>query len=620
MLLRWIEKAVPPFTAEPPQMPPSGMWAFIWHYTKPFKWMLLSLAILSALAGAVEVTLFNFIGTIVNWLSDTAPGDLFADKGGELVLIAIVALVLWPLLGFLSEALLHQGLLGNYAMQIRWRAHRYMLQQSTQFFTDDFAGRLTTKVMQTALGVRDAVVKVTNLFVYVGVYFTGAVLLFAAADIRLTAPILIWLVAYGLTMRHFLPKLKDVSKEQADARSGLVGRIVDAYTNIQTVKMFSSGRQEEGYAREGMEIMLDTVYRQMRQVTMLSLTLMIINAALITGTLGLGLYLWTGGLIEAGALAVAGALLMRIQGMSHWFIFEVAGLFESIGSVQDGIETVARPIKVRDADTPAPFAVTGGAVKFDDIGFHYGKGSGIIENLTLSIGPGEKVGIVGRSGAGKSTLVSLLLRLYDVEKGRILIDNQDIAKIAQEDLRRAVGVVSQDTSLLHRSIFDNIAYGKPQATQEMVEEAARLAEAADFIPGLKDGKGRTGYDAHVGERGVKLSGGQRQRIAIARLILKDAPILVLDEATSALDSESELAIQTQLQRLMAGKTVIAIAHRLSTIAAMDRLIVIDRGRIVEEGSHGELVERGGLYADLWAHQSGGFIGADEEAIQEGAAE
>ncbi|NHK27861.1 ABC transporter ATP-binding protein [Parvularcula flava] len=618
MWFRWFEKAVSPFPDEHQDMPPKDLLAFTWHYTKPFRWLLVGLALFSAGAAVVEVAIFNFLGSIVDWLAGTDPSALFAERGTELVLIGLVTLIVWPLFGLISDTILHNGLLGNYAMQIRWRAHRFMLRQSTQFFTDDFAGRLTTKVMQTALGVRDAVVKVTNLFVYVAVYFIGAVILFASADPRLAAPILIWLVAYFATMRHFLPQLRDVAKEQADARSALVGRIVDAYTNIQTVKMFSSGRNEEAYARDGMEIMLDTVYRQMRQVTGLSVTLAVINAALIAGTLGLGLWLWSQGLVQAGALAVAGALLMRIQGMSHWFIFEVAGLFESIGSVQDGIETVARPIKVADVAEPKPFAIKGGAIAFDKVGFHYGKGSGIIENLSLDIAPGEKVGLVGRSGAGKSTLVSLLLRLYDVEKGRILIDGQDISQVRQDELRRAIAVVSQDTSLLHRSIYDNIAYGREDATMEMVENAARLAEAADFIPDLVDGKGRKGYDAHVGERGVKLSGGQRQRIAIARLILKNAPILILDEATSALDSEVELAIQTQLQQLMAGKTVLAIAHRLSTIAAMDRLIVIDRGRIVEQGSHRELVERGGIYADLWAHQSGGFIGADEET--ESAAE
>lgn len=598
-------------------MPPKDLFAFIWHYTAPFKWLLLAGMIVSGLMAVIEVWVFDFIGNIVNWLAATNPGDLFADKGSEIILMIAIVAVLWPLFALIDDTVTHQGMLGNYAMQIRWRAHRYMLRQSISHFTDDFAGRLATKVMQTALGVREAVLKVTNLFVYVAVYVLGALTLFTASDIRLAIPTLIWIFVYAGLGWHFMPRLQKISQEQADARSGLTGRIVDAYSNIQTVKMFSSNEEEDVYAKEGMETMLDTVYRQMRQVTLLSFFIHLVNGILIASTLGLGLWLWSRGQVETGALAVSGALLMRLQGMSHWFLWEVAALFESIGSVQDGIETLSRPISITDPDIPKPFQVVHGEIAYKDVHFNYGKteGDGVIADFNLAIKPGEKVGLIGRSGAGKSTLVNLLLRLYDTEKGDILIDNHRIVDISQEELRKNIAVVTQDTSLLHRSIRENIAYGRPEATEQEIHQAAELAEAWDFIPDLVDGKGRKGLDAHVGERGVKLSGGQRQRIAIARVILKDAPILVLDEATSALDSEAEAAIQQQLDQLMQGKTVIAIAHRLSTIAAMDRLIVIDKGEIKEQGTHSQLVAQDGIYASLWARQSGGFIAVDETEEQ-----
>ncbi|WP_372340430.1 ABC transporter ATP-binding protein [Parvularcula sp. IMCC14364] len=612
-MFRWFENIVPPFPEDAPERPPEKLGSFIWYYTKPFRWLLLSGLLISGFMAVIELMIFDFIGALVDWLATADRSTFFETHGTPLIIMAVLVMLIWPVAALIDDTITHQGLLGNFAMQIRWRGHRYLLRQSTSFFADDFAGRLSTKVMQTALGVRDAVIQVTNLFVYVGVYFAGAIFLFAGSDWRLTIPILLWVLGYGTVMVIFLPKLKDLSQEQSDARSVVTGRIVDAYTNIQTVKMFSCGSAEDQYARKGMEGMLDTVYRQMRQVTWLSFWLHVLNSALITATLGLGFWLWAAGQIEAGALAVAGALLMRLQGMSHWFLWEVAGLFESIGSVQDGIETISQPISVTDVASPQDFSVTRGEIRFDNVSFHYGKSKGVLSDFDLSIDAGEKVGLIGRSGAGKSTLINLLLRLYDTEKGSILIDGQQINCAKQEDLRRNIAVVTQDTSLLHRSIRENIAYGQADASMESIINAARLAEAHDFIPDLTDGKGRSGYDAHVGERGVKLSGGQRQRIAIARVILKDAPILVLDEATSALDSEAEAAIQGQLNNLMQGKTVIAIAHRLSTIAAMDRLIVLDQGKIVEEGTHQTLIEKDGIYAGLWSRQSGGFLMLDGSA-------
>jgi ATP-binding cassette subfamily B multidrug efflux pump len=523
-----------------------------------------------------------------------------------------VVLVGLPLLKFFHEAVIHQGLLGNFAMRTRWQAHRYVLRQSMDFFHNDFAGRVATKVMQTALGVRETVMKLSEVLLYVAVYFTGAIILFASSDLRLTGPLVLWLVGYVLTLRYFIPRLKRLSAEQADARSVVTGRVVDSYTNIATVKMFAHAAREDASARDVMEVMLDNVHSQFRLVTLLTFTLNVMNSLLLFSVTALSIGLWYAGSVTTGAIAFAVALVLRMQGMSQWILWEVSGLFEQIGVVQDGIDTIARDRSINDAPGARELKVTAGEVRYEQIRFNYGRArhddaDPVIDGLSLTIRSREKVGLVGRSGAGKSTLVSLLLRFYELEGGRILIDGQNIAEVTQESLRARIGMVTQDTSLLHRSVLDNIRYGRPDAGMEEVIAAARKAHAHEFILELEDGRGRKGYEAHVGERGVKLSGGQRQRIAIARVLLKDAPILVLDEATSALDSEIEAAIQESLQTLMEGKTVIAIAHRLSTIAAMDRLIVMDAGRIVEEGRHQELLLRRGLYAGLWARQSGGFL-------------
>lgn len=606
-IFRWFETRSNPFPDDLPEKPPTTLAGFIFHYARPFWPLILASSAVGAIVAILDVVLYAFIGNLIDWLTAGDRTVFWERHRTQLILMSILVLVLLPALKLLFEMLVHQGLLGNFAMRTRWQAHRYMLRQSMTFFQDDFAGRVATKVMQTAIGVRDTVMKITEVLLYVSVYFLGAVVLFASSDLRLTIPLIAWLVLYLLTLWYFVPRLRDVSKEQSEARSVVTGRIVDSYTNIGTVKMFAHAAREDDYARDGLAFFMDNVYRQMRLVTLLTGTLQTLNSFLIFSVAALSIWLWSFDAVTTGAIAFAVGLVLRMQGMSQWILWEVAGLFENIGVVQDGIETIARDRKVVDAPGSENLDDVRGGIRYESIGFHYDKGGGVIDNLSLEVKPGEKVGLVGRSGAGKSTLVSLLLRFYDLESGRILIDGKDIAKVTQDSLRAQIGMVTQDTSLLHRSILDNILYGLPNAGEEMAIDAAKKAHAHDFILDLVDANGRRGYDAQVGERGVKLSGGQRQRIAIARVLLKDAPILVLDEATSALDSEVEAAIQEQLYNLMTGKTVIAIAHRLSTIAAMDRLVVMDCGRIVEQGTHEDLVTRDGIYASLWERQSGGFL-------------
>ncbi len=611
-VFRWLETRYEPFPADEAVKPPSDFRGFIMHYTWPLRWMIVATSVLAAAVALIEVSLFAYLGNLVDWLQTTNRQTVFRDHAWFFLGMGIVVLLVIPFLKFWYEAVLHQGIMGNFAMRTRWMIHRYVLRQSMEFFNDDFAGRVSTKVMQTSLAVREMVMKVTEVFVYVGVYFTGAVLMFAASDLRLTAPMLVWFAAYVAALRYFIPKLGAISTVQSDARSIMTGRIVDTYTNIATVKMFAHADREDAYAKDGMSPFLDTVHEQMRLVTLLTLTLNTLNCMLLFSITGTAIWLWSIGAVTTGAIAFAIGLVLRMQGMAHWIMWEVASLFEQIGIVHDGITTIAKERNVVDAPDAKPLVVPKGEIRYEGIRFNYGrnphsKRGHIIDNLTLTIKPGEKVGLVGRSGAGKSTLVNLLMRFWDLDGGRVLIDGQDIARVTQDSLRAQIGMVTQDTSLLHRSVLDNILYGRPDGSEEAAISAAKKAHAHDFIVGLQDLHGRGGYHAHVGERGVKLSGGQRQRVAIARVLLKDAPILILDEATSALDSEVEQAIQEQLYNLMEGKTVIAIAHRLSTIAAMDRLIIMDQGAIVEEGSHAELLKRGGLYAELWTRQSGGFL-------------
>ncbi len=619
-MFRWFEKRLNPFPPEEPVEPPKTLVAFCMHYTKG-SWPYIAIAALfnSAIALA-EVGMFGFLGNVVDWLSAQNRETFIQTEGWKLAGMAFIVLVALPCAVFISSMIHQQTLMGNYPMRIRWQVHRYLLKQSMTFYQDEFAGRIATKLMQTALAVRECVMKLIDVLNYVVVYFLGALFIVGSADWRLATPLVVWLVCYVLMLSYFVPRLGKVSEEQADARSTMTGRIVDSYSNIQTVKLFSHARREASYAREGMSSFIDTVYRSMRLVTRLYGWLYVLNSSLLVAVGALSIWLWLGHAVSIGAVAVVLGLVLRFWGMSQWIMWEVSALFENIGTVQDGIGSISLPRLVEDRPGAKDIVVTKGDIEFENIRFHYGKRKGVIEDLSLAARSGEKVGLVGRSGAGKSTLVNLLLRFYDLEKGRILIDGQDIAAVTQDSLRAHIGMVTQDTSLLHRSVRDNILYGRPDATEPMVMEAARRAEAVDFIRGLSDAAGRKGFDAHVGERGVKLSGGQRQRIAIARVMLKDAPILILDEATSALDSEVEAAIQENLYRLMEGKTVIAIAHRLSTIAAMDRLVVMDNGRIVEEGTHDVLVASAGLYARLWQRQSGGFLLQDDPTETELAAE
>jgi ATP-binding cassette subfamily B multidrug efflux pump len=606
-MFRWFEKRLDPFPHEEPVEPPKTLVAFCLHYTRGSWPYIVIAAMFNTAIALAEVGMFGFLGNIVDWLSAQTRETFLQTEGWKLAAMAFVVLVALPSAVFISSLIHQQTLMGNYPMRIRWQVHRYLLKQSMTFYQDEFAGRIATKLMQTALAVRECVMKLIDVLNYVAVYFLGALLIVGAADWRLAAPLVVWLACYVGLLRYFIPRLGKVAEEQADARSTMTGRIVDSYTNIQTVKLFSHARREASFAKEGMSSFLDTVYRSMRMVTQLYGCLYVLNSTLLVAVGALSIWLWLGNAIGIGAVAVVIGLVLRFWGMSQWIMWEVSGLFENIGTVQDGIGSISLPRLVEDRPDAKEIVVNRGDIEFENIRFNYGRQKGVIDNLSLTVRPGEKVGLVGRSGAGKSTLVNLLLRFYDLESGRILVDRQDISLVTQESLRAQIGVVTQDTSLLHRSVRDNITYGRPDATDAMTAEAARRAAALDFIAGLADAKGRKDFDAHVGERGVKLSGGQRQRIAIARVMLKDAPILILDEATSALDSEVEAAIQENLYRLMEGKTVIAIAHRLSTIAAMDRLVVMDEGRIIEEGTHDELVAKKGLYAHLWERQSGGFL-------------
>jgi ATP-binding cassette subfamily B multidrug efflux pump len=615
-----FEGLVQPYPQTDPPQPPAQFFAFLWQCTKGLRRYLVLVALFTAAIGAFEALLFSMMAHVVDLLGRVKPAELWLGHGQTLAVLAgvLLASVVFAALQALFK---YQGLFGNFPMRLRWNFHRLMLAQSMSFYQDEFAGRIATKVMQTSLAVRDTWLIFTDILVYVVIYFVTLIAVLGAFDGWLVVPFLGWLALYGITLWVFVPRLGQVAQKQADARSLMTGRITDAYTNIATVKLFSHSQREAQFARGAMQEFMSTAYGQMRLVTGFEIVNQTLSVLLIAATAYAGLTLWTQGAVGVGAVAAAAAMAFRLNGISHWVMWEMATLFEHIGTVQDGIATLSKVKAVVDRPDALPLQVPRGEVRFDHVVFAYGSARKVVDGLTFTIKPGEKIGLVGRSGAGKSTVVNLLLRLYDLEGGRILIDGQDIAGVTQESLRRHVGMVTQDTSLLHRSVRDNIVYGRPDATDAEMLRAAERAEAHDFIGGLSDAKGRKAYDAHVGERGVKLSGGQRQRIAISRVMLKDAPILLLDEATSALDSEVEAAIQQSLYRLMEGKTVVAIAHRLSTIMAMDRLIVMDQGRIVETGNHAELLAADGIYARLWAHQSGGFLGealdAEEVAMATG---
>jgi len=607
-MFKLFESLVDPLPQGEPEQPPSDLLAFCQHYTKGFGMPLIVMSVLTAIIAVLEVSFFGFMGQLVDWLVTKNPETLWQDESSTLIAMGVVILLVIPCLLFVHAIIVHQTLLGNYPMAIRWKAHRYLLKQSISFYQNDFAGRIATKVMQTALAVRETVMKLLDVMVYILVYFSSMLVLIWTADYRLMLPMLFWLIAYIAIQWKLVPQLKSISAEQADARSIMTGRLVDSYTNISTVKLFAHTKQEAEYAEDSMIDFLKTVYRQMRMVTKISILVQFNNYLLTFCIATISIWLWTESAISVGAIAVAVSLALRLNGISQWIMWEISSLFENIGTVTDGINTLSKPIAITDQPNVEPLSVTMGSIDYNSVSFHYGEQSGVLEDLDLHVRPGEKVGLVGRSGAGKSTLVNLLMRFHDVERGNIAIDNQIITEVTQDSLRAHIGMVTQDTSLLHRSIRENILYGKPDATDAELQLAIEQAQASEFISQLTDPYGNTGLDAQVGERGVKLSGGQRQRIAIARVLLKNAPILILDEATSALDSEVEAAIQESLYQLMEGKTVIAIAHRLSTIAAMDRLIVLDEGQVVEQGSHAELIETQGIYSQLWTHQTGGFLG------------
>jgi len=609
-LFRYFETLLEP-TALPPQgPPPAGLGAFYWYYARQARGLVVALFVAGFIVALIDTTIPVFVGRVITLVSNHEPGSLLRDSWPPLLGMAVVLVVVRPLAMLLQNMLTNQAIIPGFSNLIRWQSHWHVVRQSWSFFQNDYAGRIAQRVMQTGPSLRESVVSATTAVWYILVYGGGAIILLASNDSRLAIPVVLWFAGYAVLLRYFVPRLRSRSRRMSDTRSALTGRVVDSYTNIATVKLFARPRDEDEFVRAAVDDLTDAHRGQVRLTTLLNLCLAVLNATMVVGTATLAIWLWNDGRIVVGTVAMALPLTWHIAAIAGWVAQNITTIFENIGVVQEGMRTIAVPRQMPDRPDAVALQVTRGAVRFEGVRFGYGTARGVLHGIDLSVAPGERVGLVGRSGAGKSTLVNLLLRFYEIEAGRILIDGQDIAQVTQESLRAHIAMITQDTSLLHRSIRDNIRYGRLQASEWEVRRAAAQAHALEFVEGLEDWYGRRGLDAHVGERGVKLSGGQRQRIALARVILKDAPILVLDEATSSLDSEVEAAIQEQLDSLMRGRTVIAIAHRLSTIARMDRLVVLDQGRIVEEGTHAQLLARGGTYARLWQRQSGGFTDAD----------
>lgn len=625
-MFSYFENLIDPLAEVPVQQPPKGTRDFFYHYLWPIRWLLLVTMVMSSIASIAELMLYVYLGRIVDWMNTTAPQEFFKAHAGELLVMAFVVVIVRPVSMFVARSLITLTLTPGLSNTVRWRNHRYVVRQSLNYFQSDFAGRVAQKVMQTGNSFRETVLNVLDGVLLLVIYLAGIIWLFLDIDARLLVPVIFWMAGYLVVIIKLMPPVGKLSRSVSEANSALTGRIVDSYTNIQAVKLFAHAEREETFVSSGFERHTNALRALLRAILNMLFSLVVMNTLLILSTAWLSIHYWQQGTVTVGAIAIANGLILRLNQMSGWILRTISALFESIGTVQNGIETISVDNHVVDKRDAVALEVASASVEFDAVQFMYtgnlydkaqeqsvvtGESAlpklNVIQDFSLQVAAGEKIGVVGRSGAGKSTLVNLLLRFYDINGGQILIDGQDIASVTQDSLRAQIAMVSQDTSLLHRSIRDNICYGRPDATDAEIATAAALAQADSFIPELVDAEGRQGYNAHVGERGVKLSGGQRQRIAIARVILKDAPILILDEATSALDSEVEAAIQEKLVDLMHGKTVIAIAHRLSTIAAMDRLIVMDAGRIIESGSHQELIEREGLYAELWSRQSGGFL-------------
>jgi ATP-binding cassette subfamily B multidrug efflux pump len=613
-MFRFFENLVDPYVPyAQSDTPPRKLWPFLKEYIQPFRFVFSATAVLSVVAAAADVALIWYVGRVVDVLAGGTPAQVWASHGTEFIVVAALILFIRPLLIAANVALLHNTILPNFGTMIRWRAHRHVLRQPVGWFEGDFAGRIANRIMQTPPAAGDAVFQTFDAVAFASVTVIGSLLMLAEADPRLAAPMVIWFVLYAVLVRWTLRRAGPASKASSDARSAVTGRVVDAYTNIHSVKLFAHHDHEVMYGKEAIETARTTFQKEMRIVTAMDLMLTALNGALIVSVTGLAIWLWYIGSASIGTVAAATALVLRLNNMTYWIMWATTALVQALGVVAEGMETITHPVGLTDVSGAKPLRFGEGKVEIQHVSHHYGRGHGGLQDVSLTLRPGEKIGVVGRSGAGKSTLVKLMLRFYDAENGRITIDGQDISQITQESLRREIGMVQQESSLLHRSVRENILYGRPDATEGEMMMAARRAEAHEFILTLEDPQGRKGYDAHVGERGVKLSGGQRQRIALARVILKNAPILILDEATSALDSEAEAAIQDALYGVMEGKTVIAIAHRLSTIAAMDRIVVLEDGRVAEEGTHAQLLERNGLYARFWARQSGGFIGLEETA-------
>jgi ATP-binding cassette, subfamily B, multidrug efflux pump len=612
-VLRRLETIIDATRTPEPLTPPDRFWPFMWHFIRQAKWLFVMLLLLSILVSLVEVTIPWLIGHLVQHLADETPQSFMAAAGTTLILLGVMILIVRPAVYILQRAVNNQAIIPPFTTLVRWQAHWHVVRQSITFFQNDFAGRIANRVMQVGTAVREAAVATIRSVLQLATLGIAAAAVLFAHDWRLAVPAIVWMVAYPALLAWSVPRQRELARKASEARSIVTGKVVDSYTNILTLKLFARARDEDQHVRESMDVQNLAFLRQQRMTTLFTALLFLLNAVLLAATIGIAVWLWQQGAIGVGTVAMVLPLVAQLIAMSGWVSFEIAGIFENIGVIQESMQSVAKPLTMQDDPGAQELRVPNGEIRFEAIGFGYGTARQVIDGISLTVRPGEKVGLVGRSGAGKTTLMNLLLRFHDVETGAILIDGQDIRSVTQESLRAAISVVTQDTSLLHRSIRENIIYGRRNAGEAAIIDAAERAEAAGFIGTLEDWNGRKGYDAHVGERGVKLSGGQRQRIAIARVILKDAPILVLDEATSALDSEVEAAIQASLSELMRNKTVIAIAHRLSTLQIMDRIVVIDGGRILEEGTHQSLLAKGGLYADLWARQSGGFIAQDDDA-------